>query len=149
MAYLHKVPFDAYSDQEVSKTYWKHIFNYFLKAIEIFDMSVGVDHPDTADICVKLALAYQEANLLVTPSLLKILNFFLKKEAYPWIQRAFCTFIDIFGPDDEVTIQIYDHVKSIGIYFDPDIGRVNVFMDCLIFKVHIESMREYIEKIVF
>lgn len=66
LAYLYKVPFDAYLDQDVLSNYWKHIFDYFLKAIEIFDISVGVDHPDTADICVKLALAYKEANLLVS-----------------------------------------------------------------------------------
>jgi len=65
LSFLYKVPFDAYTEEEILNMYWKHVFNYLLKAIEVFDISVGVDHPDTADICVKLALAYKEANLLV------------------------------------------------------------------------------------
>lgn len=38
---------------------------HLLQAIEIFDIVVGADHPDTAELCMKVALAYKEAKLTV------------------------------------------------------------------------------------
>ncbi len=35
------------------------------EAIDIFETAVGVDHPDTAELYTKIALAYQEVGNMV------------------------------------------------------------------------------------
>jgi hypothetical protein len=39
-------------------------FALLFKAAEIMEMVVGVDHPETAEIYLKLALAYQECGVI-------------------------------------------------------------------------------------
>jgi len=122
LAYLSKV--SRVTEHELKEEKQNTVFDYLLSAIDILDTALGVDHPETADLCHKLALAYKEANIF--------------EKGYSWIQRAFCSFTNIFGSNDEILIPIYDQVKSIGLYFDPDIT-----------KVPMEDMCSYIENQVF
>ncbi len=40
------------------------------------------------------------------------------------MKKAFCIYFRVFGADDEVSIQAFDAVKSVGIYLDPKIEQV-------------------------
>ena len=65
MAYLHKINRDTKLDDDLREEKQNTVFDYLLSAIDILDTALGVDHPETADLCNKLALAYKEANILV------------------------------------------------------------------------------------
>ena len=41
------------------------MFKYLLMAVDIMEITVGVDHPDTAELYTKIGLAYKEAGILV------------------------------------------------------------------------------------
>lgn len=76
LAYLHKIntkTIDLGSDYLEEKQ--NTLFDYLLSAIDIYDTALGVDHPETADLCNKLALAYKEANIWVLkPDFTKLTN---------------------------------------------------------------------------
>ena len=71
------------------------MFTSLATAIDIYETLLGFDHPETADVYTKMALAYQE----------QLGNF---AAASPWIRRAFCVFFKCFGPHDEITLSCFE-----------------------------------------
>eukprot|EP01017_Pseudomicrothorax_dubius_P043460 TRINITY_DN7240_c0_g1_i3.p2 TRINITY_DN7240_c0_g1~~TRINITY_DN7240_c0_g1_i3.p2 ORF type:complete len:242 (+),score=73.26 TRINITY_DN7240_c0_g1_i3:914-1639(+) len=88
------------------------VFTNLLKAIDVVERGVGVDHPEAAELYCKLALAYQERGLIY--------------EASPWIRKAFCIFFRIFGPFDDITLKIFDYLKAIEVVIDSGLERLPV-----------------------
>ncbi len=66
LAYLHKINTKTIIlEAEYLEEKQNTLFDYLLSAIDIYDVALGVDHPETAGLCNKLALAYKEANIWV------------------------------------------------------------------------------------
>ena len=65
------------------------MFTNLMNAINIYEILLGFDHPETGEAYTKMALAYQENG-----------NF---AAASPWIRRAFSIFYKVFGAHDEIT----------------------------------------------
>lgn len=47
-----------YSNNPVTEASENPMFAYLFKAIEIMEITIGIDHPETAELYLKLALAY-------------------------------------------------------------------------------------------
>ena len=86
------------------------IFEHLMSAIDIYEICLGFDHPDTADCYSKVALAYQEQGEF--------------EAASPWIRRAFVTFYKVFGPDDPITLNTLEFFKTIEINIDSRLDQV-------------------------
>lgn len=73
-------------------------------AIDVYETILGFDHPETADVYSKMALAYLEAGNSAAAS--------------PWIRRAFTVFFKSFGPHDPITQSAYETLKAIETNID-------------------------------
>lgn len=81
-----------------------------MQAVDIYELVLGFDHPETADAYTKMAIAYQEQG-----------NF---SAASPWIRRAFTVFFKCFGPHDPITQSAYEQLKSIETNIDSKLDQV-------------------------
>lgn len=80
------------------------------EVVSIHEVSLGFDHPETADAYSKIALAYQEAGRY--------------QAAAPWMRRSFVTFFKSFGPGDDLTQASYQQLMAIETSIDSDLHRV-------------------------
>ena len=62
--------------------------------VNIHELNLGFDHPETADAYTKIAMAYKEAGRYAA--------------AAPWMRRAFSVFYKTFGPEDDLTQSSYE-----------------------------------------
>lgn len=62
--------------------------------MSIYELNLGFDHPETADVYTKIGLAYKEVAQYSTAS--------------PWIRRAYVIFYKTFGPDESVTLATHE-----------------------------------------
>lgn len=81
-----------------------------MAAVDVYELLLGYDHPETADTYSKMALAYTEQG-----------NF---SGASPWIRRAFTVFYKCFGPQDQITLSAYEQLKSIETNVDSKLDQV-------------------------
>jgi hypothetical protein len=81
-----------------------------MSAVDIYEIILGFDHPETADTYAKMAIAYQELG-----------NF---AAASPWIRRAFTVFFKCFGPHDPLTQSAYEQLKLIETNIDSKLDQV-------------------------
>ena len=86
------------------------MFENLMAAVDIYELLLGYDHPETADTYTKMALAYTEQG-----------NF---SGASPWIRRAFTVFYKCFGPHDSITLSAYEQLKSIETNVDSKLDQV-------------------------
>ena len=77
------VQYSHYREQDANIN---QLFQNLMNAIDIYEVCLGFDHPETADAYTKMALAYQENG-----------NF---HAASPWIRRGFSIFYKCFGAYD-------------------------------------------------
>lgn len=49
---------NLYSNTPISEISENPMFAYLYKAIEVMEITIGIDHPETAEVYLKLALAY-------------------------------------------------------------------------------------------
>lgn len=87
------------------------MYQNLMQGIEIYELMLGFDHPETADAYTKMALAYQEQGNFAASS--------------PWIRRAFTIFYKCFGPHDDITLNVYEYLKSIEINIDSRLEQVS------------------------
>mmetsp|Transcript_10433 Transcript_10433/g.10474 ORF Transcript_10433/g.10474 Transcript_10433/m.10474 type:complete len:297 (-) Transcript_10433:106-996(-) len=99
--------YSHYREQDVSIN---EVFQNLMGAIEIYEVILGFDHPETADAYTKMALAYQENG-----------NFYA---ASPWIRRGFSIFYKCFGPYDQITQNTYEYLKAIETNIDSGLEKV-------------------------
>ena len=66
---------NLYSNTPTTEIAENPMFAYLYKAIEVMEITIGIDHPETAEVYLKLALAYQESGIV--------------SEASRWIRRSF------------------------------------------------------------
>ena len=60
LAKLTKIPESRSSTQSEQKKALDAMFTYLAEAINVYELCLGFDHPETADAYTKIAIAYQE-----------------------------------------------------------------------------------------
>ena len=85
-------------------------FTYLARAIEIYELLLGYDHPETADAYSKIGIAYQEAGRF--------------EAACPWMRRAFVVFFKSFGSHDDITQATYRQLMSLEVILDTGLEKV-------------------------
>ena len=60
LAKLTKIPESHKSSQSEQKKALDTMFTYLAEAINVYELCLGFDHPETADAYTKIAIAYQE-----------------------------------------------------------------------------------------
>ena len=90
---LQKVQTNSIDRLKDEKIVLENQFKLLKEFVNIHEIRLGYDHPETADAQSKLAIAYQETGRYTA--------------AAPWMRRAFCTFFKIFGPNDGLTQACY------------------------------------------
>ena len=78
--------------------------------VNIYELNLGFDHPETADSYTKIAMAYKESGRYAA--------------AAPWMRRAFAVFYKAFGPQDEVTLSSYEQLMAIETTLDSQLHQV-------------------------
>ena len=95
LARLYKKPNENLLDKfELQKLEDDSAFIHILRAIDILEFSLGFDHPETGDAYSIMGIAYQEVG-----------NF---QDASIYLRKSFCTFFKSMGPEDPITLNIYD-----------------------------------------
>jgi hypothetical protein len=115
---------NLYSTRPSDEVSESPMFAYLYKAVEIMEMVVGVDHPETAEVYLKLALAYQESGII--------------EQASHWIRKSFCIFSTSFPITDEVVQFTHEYLKKIEIHMSSQLE-----------EIPIERLKSEIEKIEF
>ena len=87
-------------DQQTREDPLEHL----LEAIDKLEFCLGFDHPETGEAYSKMGLACQEIG-----------NY---NGASQWLRRAFCVFFKSLGPQDEVTLSVYQQMRHIDTNLD-------------------------------
>eukprot|EP00744_Colponema_vietnamica_P001049 GILI01001788.1.p1 GENE.GILI01001788.1~~GILI01001788.1.p1 ORF type:complete len:1045 (+),score=336.05 GILI01001788.1:182-3316(+) len=101
-------------------------FEFLLRAADIIETVVGADHPETADIYTKIALATQELGCM--------------EDASPWIRKAFCIFYKVLGGEHPITLQTWHYLKGIEVFMDSSLDQIPI--EELVDAIHTLELEE-------
>ena len=110
LAKLTKMPDDKFTTMQDKKSALDSQFTFLAEVVNIHELNLGFDHPETADAYSKIAMAYKESGRYAA--------------AAPWMRRSFCVFYKTFGPHDDLTQASYEQLMAIEVTIDSQLHLV-------------------------